>query len=199
MIRLYYAAPGSLSIRELYERADTHTRKVFDDSAKDARDYCSLYCRVLSDIGIAEYGADPETLEIYKNDFGKEYIKDRNIYYNVSHTYGLLCSAVSDSEIGVDCETIREKDWEALSKRFFTQREYEAIKASDDPLDEFFRVWTKKESYVKYTGEGLSRSLSSFDVKDLENIQTTYKINTTYLTVTGDISHIRFTKEGNIK
>ena len=82
MIRLYYAAPGSLSIRELYERADTHTRQVFDDSAKDARDYCSLYCRVLSDIGIAEYGADPEMLEIYKNDFGKEYIKDRNIFYN---------------------------------------------------------------------------------------------------------------------
>ncbi|MBQ7699992.1 MAG: 4'-phosphopantetheinyl transferase superfamily protein [Clostridia bacterium] len=197
MIRLYYAVPGSLSIRELYERADSNTRKIFDDSAKAAHDYYSLFCRVLSDIGIAEYGADPEQLEIYKNEFGKEYIKDRDIYYNVSHTYGLLCSAVSDSEIGVDCETVCEKEWDALAERFFTQREYEAIKAADDPLDEFFRVWTKKESYVKYTGEGLSRPLGSFDVKDIEDIQTTYKIANTYLTITGDISHIRFTKEGN--
>ena len=196
MIRLYYAVPGSLSIRELYERADTHTRQVFDDSAKAAHDYCSLFCRVLSDVGIAEYGADPEQLEIYKNDFGKEYVKDRDIYYNVSHTYELLCSAVSDGEIGVDCETVSEKDWEALSERFFTKREYEAIKAAADPLDEFFKIWTKKESYVKYTGEGLSRPLDSFDTKDIEDIQTTYKISNTYLTVTGDISHIRFTKEG---
>ena len=197
MIRLYYAVPGSLSIRELYERADTTSRQVFDDSQKAARDYCSLFCRVLSDIGIAEYGADPEQIELYKNEFGKEYIKDKNIFYNVSHTRELLCSAVSDCEIGVDCETVCEKDWEALSKRYFTEREYEAIKHSDDPLDEFIRVWTKKESYVKYTGEGLSRPLSSFDVFELENIQTTYKINNTYLTVTGDISHIRFMKEGN--
>ena len=197
MIRLYYAIPGSLSIRELYERADSNTRKIFDDSAKAAHDYYSLFCRVLSDIGIAEYGADPEQLQIYKNEFGKEYVKDRDIYYNVSHTCGLLCSAVSDSEIGVDCETVSEKDWEALAQRFFTKREYEAIKASTDPLDEFFRIWTKKESYVKYTGEGLSRPLDSFDTADIEDIQTTYKIANTYLTVTGDISHIRFTKEGS--
>lgn len=197
MIRLYYAVPGSLSIRELYERADTNTRKIFDDSAKAAHDYCSLFCRVLSDIGIAECGADPEQLETYKNEHGKEYVKDRDIYYNVSHTYELLCSAVSDSEIGVDCETVSERDWEALSERFFTDREYTQIKAAPDPLDEFIRIWTKKESYVKYTGEGLSRPLDSFDVKDIENIQTTYKIANTYLTVTGDITHIRFMKEGN--
>ncbi len=197
MIRLYYATPGSLSIRELYERADSNTRKIFDESAKAAHDYCSLFCRVLSDIGIAECGVDPEQLETYKNEFGKEYVKDRDIYYNVSHTYELLCSAVSDSEIGVDCETVNERDWQALSERFFTQRECEVIKAAEDPLDEFFRIWTKKESYVKYTGEGLSRPLDSFDTADLEDIQTTYKIANTYLTVTGDISHIRFTKEGN--
>ena len=197
MIRLYYAVPGSLSIRELYERADSNTRRIFDDSAKAAHDYCSLFCRVLSDIGLAEYGMDPEQLQIYKNEFGKEYIVDKPVYYNVSHSRELLCSAVSDSEIGVDCETVCEKDWNALSSRFFTKREYEAIRDSSDPLNEFFCVWTKKESYVKYTGEGLSRPLDSFDVKDIENIQTTYRIANTYLTVTGDISHIRFMKEGN--
>ena len=196
MIRLYYAAPGSLSIRELYERADTRSRCIFDDSAKAAHDYCSLFCRVLSDIGITEYGADPEHIEYYKNEHGKEYIKNRQIYFNISHSVGLLCSAVSDSETGIDCETVREMDYEALSKRFFTKREHGSIMSSQNPLDEFFRIWTKKESYVKYTGEGLSRPLDSFDTKDLEDVQSTYRIGGTYLTVTGDITHIRFMKEG---
>lgn len=197
MTVVYFAVPGSLSIRELYERADTNSRRLFDDSAKAAHDYYSLYCRVLSDIGIAEHGIDPEHIEIYKNEFGKEYIKDKNVFYNVSHTRELLCSAVSDSEIGVDCETIREIDSDALAERFFTKREYESIKNSPDPEDTFFCIWTKKESYVKYTGEGFSRPLNSFDVADIEDMQTTYRIANTFLTVTGDISHIRFMKEGN--
>ena len=196
MISIYYAYPGSLSIRELYERADTHSRKIFDDSAKGAPDYCSLFCRVLSDIGIAEYGADPEMLEIYKNEHGKEYVADRQIFYNVSHTKELLCSAVSDSDVGIDCETVSDRDYEALSARFFTEREHKEITESRDPLDTFIKIWTKKESYVKYTGAGLSTPLDSFDVADIEDIQTTCKIGNTYLTVTGDISHIRFTKEG---
>lgn len=196
MISIYYAYPGSLSIRELYDRADTHSRKVFDDSAKAATDYCSLFCRVLSDIGIAEFGADPELLELSKNEYGKEYIVDRQIFYNVSHTKELLCSAVSDSEVGVDCETVCERDYKELSERFFTKREHEMIMNSHDPLDTFICVWTKKESYVKYTGTGLSTPLDSFDVADIEDMQSTYKIGNSYLTVTGEISHIKFIKEG---
>ena len=196
MISLYYALPGTLSIRELYDRADTLSRRLFDESSKGVNAYYSLFCRVLSDIGIAEYGADPEQIEIYKNEHGKEYIKDRDIFRNVSHTKGLLCSAVSDTEVGVDCETASDRDFDGLAKRFFTKAEQERILAAKDPKDEFFRIWTKKESYVKYTGEGLSRPLDSFDTADLENIQSTFKIGDTYITVTGDISHIRFIKEG---
>ncbi|MBO4421908.1 MAG: 4'-phosphopantetheinyl transferase superfamily protein [Clostridia bacterium] len=196
MISIYYAVPGSLSIRELYDRADSYSRRVFDESSKAAPAYYSLFCRVLSDIGIAEYGADPETVALYKNEFGKEYIKDRQIFYNVAHTKELVCSAVSETEVGVDCETVYDIDYGPLSKRFFTPAEHEKIMSSTDPLHEFFRIWTKKESYVKYTGEGFARPLNSFEVSDIYDMQATYRFGNTYLTVTGDISHIRFMKEG---
>ena len=111
----------------------------------------------------------------------------------------VVCSAVSDHDVGVDCETVREIDYEALSKRFFTQPEYERIKGAADPADEFFRIWTKKESYVKFTGEGFSRPLSSFDVADIEDIQTTFRIGNTYITLTGDVTHVKFIKEGRRK
>lgn len=199
MISLYYAEPGSISIRELYDRADTYSRGLFDESNKDLPAYMSFFCRVMTDVGIAEFGADPEHLTIIKNEYGKEYIKNKGIFYNVSHTGGLLCAAVSDSEVGVDCETIREVDHLALAKRYFTDAEYESVRKSDDPEDEFFRIWTKKESYVKYTGEGFSRPLSSFEVSDVENIQSTFRLGGTYVTLTGDVTHIRFTKEGRYK
>lgn len=199
MITLYYAEPGCVSIRELYDRADTYSRRVFDDSEKEAPAYMSLFCRVLTDVGLADLGADPEQITIERSKYGKEYVKDRGIYYNVSHTSGLVCSAVSECEVGVDCETVRETDHLALAKRFFTAAEYERIAGADDPADEFFRVWTKKESYVKYTGEGFSRPLSSFDVNDIQDLQSTFRIGNTYVTLTGDVTHVKFIKEGRKK
>ena len=199
MISLYYAEPGSISIRELYDRADTHTRAIFDDSNKDLPSYLSFFCRVMTDVGIAEFGADPEDLTFSKNDHGKEYINDKNIYFNVSHTSGLVCSAVSDSEVGVDCETLREIDWQALSERYFTEAERAVINGSPEPECEFFRIWTKKESYVKYTGEGLSRPLQAGTERLTVDEQATFRIGNTFVTVTGDVSHIRFIKEGKNK
>ena len=72
MITLYYAEPGCVSIRELYDRADTYSRRVFDDSEKEAPAYMSLFCRVLTDVGLADLGADPEQITIERSKYGKD-------------------------------------------------------------------------------------------------------------------------------
>ena len=49
--------------------------------------------------------------------------------------------------------------------RFFTPEEQDYVFEQPDRIqDRFYRVWTGKESYLKYLGTGLRKSLDSFSV-----------------------------------
>jgi 4'-phosphopantetheinyl transferase len=67
----------------------------------------------------------------------------------------------------VDVEQIREMhDADAIAARFFSgaERHQLGLLAAEDRVRGFFRCWTRKEAFIKATGEGLSRPLGSFDV-----------------------------------
>ena len=70
------------------------------------------------------------------------------------------------SELGVDVQkhetTVRSQ---AMAQRYFTEEE-QAYVGGD--AGRFYEIWTKKESYIKYTGEGLKRNLRSFSVLEPE-------------------------------
>ena len=78
---------------------------------------------------------------------GKPYL-NCNLFFNVSHSENMVLCALSHSEIGCDVEKIRAVRQGALS-RVFSPREREYI--GSDP-ERFFRLWTIKESYIKYKG-----------------------------------------------
>lgn len=90
------------------------------------------------------------------------------ILFNVSHSGGMaLLAFTREREIGVDIEKIKHDfELEAIARRFFSAREQEDLFAL--PVEErvaaFFRCWTRKEAYIKATGDGLSLPLSQFDV-----------------------------------
>ncbi len=64
--------------------------------------------------------------------------------------------------MGLDLQQIRAEDKSRLAGRFFHPLETDWL--SRQPTDQFYRMWAYKESYVKYTGEGLSHSLDRFCV-----------------------------------
>lgn len=107
---------------------------------------------------------------------GKPYVGvGSGMYVSISHSHGLCAVAVSDSEIGVDIEYIdpsrSTERLKRLAARFFSADELAYIKAEADAGDavlpeRFFEVWCAKESYVKYTGDGLS-GLGGFSIFDL--------------------------------
>jgi 4'-phosphopantetheinyl transferase len=92
----------------------------------------------------------------------------RALQFNVSHSAGIALIAVgSVHRLGVDIEKIRsDLDTASLAERFFSLRERVGIQALPSHLrvPSFFACWTRKEAFLKATGEGLSFPLADFSV-----------------------------------
>ena len=88
--------------------------------------------------------------------------------FNVSHSGGIALFAFArQRDVGVDIEQIRrDVEVEAIARRFFSAYEQAQLAAmpAEKKVDAFFRCWTRKEAYIKATGDGLSLPLSQFDV-----------------------------------
>jgi 4'-phosphopantetheinyl transferase len=88
--------------------------------------------------------------------------------FNISHSHELTVFAFSSYQrIGVDVEYVRPlPDFEEIVNAYFHPNEREALRGF--PLQArqtaFFDCWTKKEAFVKATGEGLNRPLDSFAI-----------------------------------
>ena len=70
--------------------------------------------------------------------------------------------AVSRQEIGIDIQKKTREYRRGVAKRFFHPDEYEYLKKNN--FKDFFNIWTAKESYVKYTGQGVAKGFSTFTV-----------------------------------
>jgi 4'-phosphopantetheinyl transferase len=90
------------------------------------------------------------------------------IEFNVSHSGQVaLLAFARERSLGVDVEQIRGgRDHEAIARRFFSQHEQEQLSAlpPSERAAAFFRCWTRKEAYIKATGDGLALPLHQFDV-----------------------------------
>lgn len=90
------------------------------------------------------------------------------VTFNISHSGGIaLLAFARRREIGVDVEQIRSDfDLEAIARRFFSAHEQQELFAlrPEERANGFFRCWTRKEAYIKATGDGLSLPLTQFDV-----------------------------------
>ncbi len=116
----------------------------------------------------------PEFTVLRPGEYGKPYLFELpQVHFSVSHAGGYWICAVSDGEVGLDLQDIRERiagtgsqeeRVRAIARRFFHPSEIAWL--DERPVEEFFRVWAKKESYVKYTGRGIAEGFDSFSVVD---------------------------------
>lgn len=88
--------------------------------------------------------------------------------FNASHSASLAVFAFADGlELGIDIEYIqRALDFEAIAESYFTESEKAQLGhlAPDAKREAFFLGWTRKEAYLKATGEGLRASLDRVEV-----------------------------------
>ena len=101
--------------------------------------------------------------EIVFGEHEKPYLADGSMYFSVSHSGDIVVIATDDSELGIDVEAMSQRDILAIADRFYHPTERDYVNASDDTERAFCRIWTRKESYLKCTGEGISTDLTAFD------------------------------------
>lgn len=116
---------------------------------------------------------DPKQIVFSYNSYGKPYLElETNLNYtlqfNLSHSENIILLAFSENiRIGIDVEKIYStSDLLDVAHRYFSSVEYKRLMTMPRIKREkaFFKYWSRKESYIKGLGKGLSIPLNSFDV-----------------------------------
>jgi 4'-phosphopantetheinyl transferase len=117
-------------------------------------------------------GAEASELEFCYGRNGKPRLADtfgnETILFSISRSEGLaLYGFARNCEIGVDVESVRDiPEMDQIVDRIFSTRETHVYGALPEHLkrEALFACWTRKEAFVKATGDGLSRPLDKFEL-----------------------------------
>lgn len=121
--------------------------------------------RLLIWAGLTRLSYKEDCLEYLKyTPYGKPYVDDRT-HFNLSHSGRYVVCAFSREDVGIDIEKIKPVEIHCL-EHLFSEREKCEIKQSPNPLKEFFRLWTIKESISKAIGKGLALPVEYLEVSD---------------------------------
>lgn len=111
-----------------------------------------------------EYNIDSFT--IIKNEFGKPYLKDNQLYFSISHDVDTCAIAISSSEIGIDLEYLNYN--ERVINKYFYDAEKEIMAKSNNLKYDFTKIWVKKEAYLKMKGTGLNFGKENVDTTKID-------------------------------
>ena len=120
-------------------------------------------------------GLAPETLNFVQSPRGKPSLTGlagkTAPHFNLTHSDELALVAVTAvCPVGIDVELIRPiNDASGIADRFFSPRESRSL-AAWPPAQKsaaFFNLWTRKEAWLKATGQGISESLDKVEVSFL--------------------------------
>ena len=107
-----------------------------------------------------------DQLKISYNLYGKPYVslnegyvnKKLTICFNIAHSGDYVIIVIGQHyELGVDLERVRPTKLVDNPKLLFSPEEkWLIMNCSGDKLVNFFKMWTKKESYIKALGTGMN-------------------------------------------
>lgn len=154
----------SLSTREIERAARFHferDRKRFVAGRGLMRTLLSRYLQI-----------EPSGIEFRYNAQGKPSVVTAgagdSLQFNLTHCEDLALLAVTRlAEVGVDIERVRAlEDFDDLVRKFFSSRESAAFAnlGVEEKPAAFFNLWTRKEAWLKATGEGIAHSLHLVEV-----------------------------------
>lgn len=127
--------------------------------------YLSAAAGYLLTSAMERRGINPDGANIIAGKNGKPYIEGNPFYFSLSHSGNIAVCAVSDGEVGADIERVASIR-ESVIKGAYTPNEKLLLQGieGDKKAEAFFRIWTAKESVIKYIGAGLLFPLKNIDI-----------------------------------
>lgn len=163
MITVYYCFPEEFD-EDFFEKAKTilpSEKMQSIEKVKNIKAKKESFCAwLLASYGFKEKRVKNTGLSFEKN--GKPCLTSGEIFFNISHTDGMSLCAFSKSDIGIDVEKPREYRVQ-IERRVLCVDELEKLDKSQNKNADFFRLWTAKEAYSKFTGQGISIGFSSLN------------------------------------
>lgn len=158
------------TLDSLLSKVDYEKKKKLESFFFQKDLYRSLFAEILVRKYIIEkFNLLNEEIVFSVNQFGKPFCNNlQEFHFNVSHSGDWIVCAFDDKPVGVDVEEICLINLD-IAKSIYSTKENDALRLSSDPLNCFFTLWTLKESYVKFIGEGLQCPLNSFSIQFSQN------------------------------
>ena len=108
---------------------------------------------------LMQAGAQPEQLQFSHTPLGKPLCPGSGLYFSLSHSGNFVLCVVAAREVGADLEALRTIR-PALATRVCSPAELEYVCPQGVfDSERFLSLWTAKEAYLKYTGEGIATDL----------------------------------------
>jgi len=203
---LYYTFTEKFDVKVWDHYLNILPKKFHDEIYKYRRwqdRYNCLIGKLLVYLGHYLFCGSPlEFNRFLKDSYGKPFLKDSSIHFNISHSGNTAVCGFSKQEIGVDIEEINDLDVTMFNSVFNLD---EMQKIHRDGSSRFYEFWTVKEAVSKAIGKGLGIPLLDIKIKDQYAIYNddewqvqSYKIENKYCTIASEnlnrirIKEIRF-------
>ncbi|MDD6482573.1 MAG: 4'-phosphopantetheinyl transferase superfamily protein [Lachnospiraceae bacterium] len=177
MLKVYYTDIDPLRKAGTFSKKLALVNEMRSDKIlayQNTDDQCrGLAAGLLLRLALEKEGIDYEKAEFAKEAYGKPYILDSPLCFNLAHAGRYAVCAVSNYKVGVDIESMKrfdgnEERMQKLSQRILTTEE-KARWEIDESGSHMVRIWSRKESYAKMTGKGLM-----CDFSEINTISGTY-------------------------
>jgi len=110
----------------------------------------------------------PDAIQFEYGKNGKPFFPKNTLQFNLSHAGEIALIALTKNNIiGIDVEVINRKiEVEQVAQHFFAKGEFDRLMSlpKTQIYEAFFNCWTRKEAFIKATGDGLSFPLDQFEV-----------------------------------
>lgn len=164
---------------DITDMTQQHRQRLYAEASRERKNRADRYSRqgdydrcIVAE-ALLRYASGGPGYQVERSSQGKPYLKDRpDFHFNLTHSGRWVAIAWGTEPVGLDVEAFRAgADTGKLARRFFCPDEQAYL---NEHPEQFFRLWTMKESYLKYRGTGLTAALNSFSVLEPEALGVSF-------------------------